>query len=306
MKAFIINCIVFLFSCIGVLSIGLLLPNNSPARSIDYSILAKHELLADQHQKNRIILTGGSNVVFGFDSQIISSQVQKPVINHGIHAGYGMKYILDDLKAFVRKGDTVVLSPEYYHFLNKNYLGREPLLFSLTAKPSNIKLLSIGQCIEVAPYVPKFAFQRVKSFAYNILKAGSFDSSTPNVYGEFAINKYGDNHTHWDMENEEFHSYVFSGALNDNAFQYVLDFQNEMEKRGARLIVVYPSLCESSFEKNENYIKDIDTKLREYGVNVLGHPEDFSYSDDLFFDSPYHLNGTGVIQRSKKLSTFLE
>ncbi len=304
MKNFIKNCLLFFVVISAIIIVGLLLPNNSPVRSIDYSLIKKHQLL-ENTKTEKIILTGGSNVLFGFNSKLIAENLNKPVINHAIHAGYGMKYILDDVIPFVKKNDIIVFSPEYSHFLEKGYLGKEPLLFSLTAVPKNLVKINLSQVLNVASFVPKFSFDRAKSFIYNILKSGNIKSKKENIYGEFAINEYGDNSTHWSKTKQNFKAYDFNLSTNDNAFKYLYKIQQTIEDKQAKLIVVYPSLCNSSYQINETTINQIDEKLKEFNINVIDKPINYIYEDNLHFDTPYHLNGKGVLIRTKQVIEIL-
>ncbi len=299
MKKFIISSFIFAFSFFALIFIGLIIPNNSLDRSIDYSIIVKHELLK-KTTSPKIILTGGSNVLFGFDSEKIEDNVNSPVINHAIHAGYGLKYIIDDATQFINEGDLLVISPEYSHLLDKNYLGKEPLLFSLTAKPSNLKLISLSQLINVSPFIPKFAINRLKSFVYYKLKTVK-ESSEIGMYSEHAINTHGDNYQHWDKNESNFEIYEFSGVLNKDVIKYLERIKLNVNEKGAKLLIVYPSLCESSYKVNKNYIDIIDKELNNSNLNIVGRPDDFIYPDSLFFDSPYHLKYKAISSRSNKL-----
>lgn len=304
MTKFLKNCLLFFVVLSMLIMVGLLLPNNSPERSIDYSLIKKHQLL-EKTKAAKIILTGGSNVLFGFNSKLIADSLNKPVINHAIHAGYGMKYILDDIIPYVKKNDIVVFSPEYSHFLEKNYLGKEPLLFSLTAVPKNIKKINLSQVLNVLSFIPKFSIDRVKSFMYYILKPDTGKSKKENFYGEFSINEYGDNHTHWSKDKQSFKAYDFNLSTNDYAFEYLYKIQEVIEEKQAKLIVVFPSLCNSSYEINKKTIKHIDTKLKEFDINIIGKPTKFTYEDALHFDTPYHLNGKGVLKRTNQVIEIL-
>ncbi len=303
MNLFLKNSVFFGICVILMLSVGLLVPNISLNKSIDYSIIEKHKLL-EETKAPKIILTGGSNVLFGYDSKLISEALNKPIVNHSIHAGYGLKYILDDLEQFVHSGDQIILSPEYSHFTEKKYLGSEPILFSLTAKPQNIKLLSVKQICNVLPFVPKFSFDRLKSFASVALRGEA--KIEENVYGQYAINSFGDNNKHWNLRKVKFHPYVFNGKLNDDAFKMVMEFKRNIEKKGAILLITYPSLCKSSFDLNLETIKKIDKRLKAFNLPIIGKPKDFVYDDNLFYDSPYHLNGKGVKLRSSALVNILK
>jgi len=296
---------VFALGFLIIIVIGLLLPNNNPNRSIDYSIKKKHMLL-DSIKSSKIILSGGSNVLFGYDSKLIADSLKTPTVNHAIHAGYGLKYILDDLEPFINKGDIIILSPEYSHYLDNNYLGSEPLLFSLTAEPKNIRLLSIRQTLHVMPFVTKFSYDRMKSFIYNLTNKPDLNSNNIDIYGEFAINKNGDNNQHWALNKMPFEVYEFNGDFNDIIIPFLENFKKNIENKGTTLYVAYPSLCQSSYQLNKSIIELIDNKLKKSELNVLGKPDDFVQNDSLFFDTPYHLNGVGVKKRSSQLITFLK
>ena len=304
MAKFIKYSILFALGIGLVISTGLMLPNNNAIRSVDYSIIAKHKNL--QNAKSpKLILTGGSNVLFGFNSKIISDNLHIPVINHSIHAGYGLKYIIEDVIPFAKAGDIIVLSPEYSHFIGTNYLGKEPLLFSLTAKPENLKHISINQIFNVAEFIPKFSFDRMKSFIYNLVKGSIAELDYSKDYGEFSINEFGDHYTHWNKKPTELKIYNFNGEVNIDVIRFLEEKNQELKNKGVKLIISYPSLCLSTYSLNEATINNIHKHLLSSSLSVIDTPLAYSFKDSLFYDSSYHLTGAGVIKRSLKLSTQL-
>ncbi|WP_010522224.1 hypothetical protein [Aquimarina agarivorans] len=302
MKQFIKHSVVFAMGVFLLVFMGLLLPNNNPVRSVDYSLLKKHELL---HENNgsKLILTGGSNVIFGFNSKILQTKLNKPVVNHAIHAGYGLKYIVEDVFQYVKKGDIILLSPEYSHFIDNNYLGKEPLLFSLKVKPNNIRLISLGQLLNVAEFIPKFSFDRIKSFVYNKLKPSKPNKNEIGNYTEFSINEFGDHYTHWDDKNKNLTLYNFNGEVNMKVIEFLNNINEEIEKKGAQLILSFPSICETTYETNKNTILKIEeTLIKNCNFKILDTPEDYVFNDSLFFDTSYHLNKIGIKNRSEKIA----
>lgn len=299
MKKFIITNSVFALSIIVVILIGLVLPNNTTIKTVDYTLITKHNLLK-KAKSPKVILTGGSNVLFGFNSNILQDSLNMPVVNHAIHAGYGLKYILDDVVPFVNKGDILIVSPEYSHFIANNYLGKEPLLFSLTAVPSNIKLLSFKQLAAVSEYIPKFSFNRYKSFLYNLLKSPK-PSRKRKDYTQFSINDHGDHFTHWDKAPQSIKSYNFNGTVNIEAITYLIDINKLITAKGAHLYISYPSLSKSNFVENEITIYAIDKALRETSLHIIGQTNDFVFDDNVFYDTAYHLTTKGIHSRSLKL-----
>ncbi len=302
MKHFIKHSVVFAVGVFLLVFIGLVLPNNNLVRTVDYSLLAKHDLL-QQNKQPKVVLTGGSNVIFGFNSQILQDNLNYPVVNHAIHAGYGLKYIVEDVLQFVRKGDIIVLSPEYSHFIGNNYYGKEPLLFSLTVKPSNLKLISLQQLASISEFIPQFSFNRIKSFIYNKVKNSKQNINSKKNYTEFSINKFGDHYTHWDDKGVDLKFYNFNGEVNTEVIEFLNSINDQIENKGAKLIMSFPSLCKSTYEKNEKTIIAIERTLKKYAnFKILDTPKDHVYNDNLFYDTSYHLKGEGVMIRSKKLS----
>ncbi len=301
MKKFLIQSIAFFFVCIALLFLGVLLPNKSHPKTVDYALIKKHELI-NATKSPKVILTGGSNVLFGFNSAILQEELQKPVINHAIHAGYGLQYVLDDiLQLNISKGDTVILAPEYSHFIDKNRFGKEPLLFSLTAIPKNLKLLRFQQIINVLPYLPKFALSRMKSYAYTLKNSSTSKdtaSKTQKNYTEYSINTHGDHDTHWNLSKTDFSNYTFYGTVDPGAIEMIENFEQQLQTRGAKLIVTYPSLMASSYQLNIEVINNIYNAIHNAKFDTLGTPLDYVFEDHLFYDTPYHLNGKGVDKRS--------
>ena len=307
MKKFLINSFIFFFVIVALIAIGVLLPNKNTSRSIDYALIKKHKLI-NSEKRPKLILTGGSNVLFGFNSEIISQRINKPVINHAIHAGYGLQYIIDDLlEQNIGQNDIIILAPEYSHFIGNSRFGKEPLLFSLTAIPENIKLLRPQQLLNMSSFLPKFAFGRIKSFVYNLKskQTPSISSSKKN-YTEYSINAHGDHNTHWGLEKTTFDNYEFTGQIDDGALEMLQDFHEKIKTVGATLIITFPSLTQSSYQLNADTINKIYEKLVKNDFPILGHPKDYVFENTLFYDTPYHLNGKGVLKRSHLLLDHLK
>ncbi len=305
MSKFLKSSIFFSLGLLIVISLGLILPNNQAQKSVDYSLLQKHQLLK-KPQTNRLILTGGSNVLFGINSEILSDSLNKITINHAIHAGYGLKYILDDLGRFIKNGDIIIVAPEYSHFLKNNYLGKEPLLFSLTVIPNNLSLISLEQFSAVAEYIPKYSMNRMKSYLSNVLLNTVTTPSKPQNYTQYAVNTYGDHIAHWEKVAQPYNNYVFTGELNLNALEHLKSFEREVNRSGARLLLTFPSVTHEIYQLNKEKIQLIEKSFNTFDFAVIGVPKMFAYEKELFFDSPYHLNKNGAEKRSNQLSNELK
>lgn len=115
MRKFFYNLIVFVLVFIGVILIlAFVLPYNKNGYMREQEV--KMAMLSVPDRKPAVVLLGGSNVAFGYDSEMLSDSLGMPVVNAGLHASIGLKYIIDDCFPRLRRGDILVLSPEYGHF----------------------------------------------------------------------------------------------------------------------------------------------------------------------------------------------
>src|SRR4051812_20824293 len=141
MKLFIRNLTVFLviqlFIWAGVLWVY---ARHRPFRK-EYmaASIDKHRLL-EQQPSPRILLIGGSNVAFGYDSPEIKRRLApyNPV-NMGVHVGLGVDIMLGEVEPLLQPGDVVVVSFEYALF-DDMYDGIGEVLFlDLEQRPADIR-----------------------------------------------------------------------------------------------------------------------------------------------------------------------
>ena len=64
----------------------------------------------------RLIIVGGSNVLFGINTEEVEKSTGYKVINFGVHAGMDFDYIYYRLKKNIHKGDIVVMPLEYSYY----------------------------------------------------------------------------------------------------------------------------------------------------------------------------------------------
>ena len=78
----------------------------------------------------KVVIVGGSNVLFGFDAPSMSEAIGCPVIAYGLHAGIGIDVIAERASGIVRLGDIVVYCPElpnFKHEFGVNYALRSDI-----------------------------------------------------------------------------------------------------------------------------------------------------------------------------------
>jgi hypothetical protein len=65
----------------------------------------------------KVLLVGGSGTLFGMDSGYLEGRLGIPVVNHGLHGGMPLDWLLDVSLRYVNKDDIVVLTLEWPYLL---------------------------------------------------------------------------------------------------------------------------------------------------------------------------------------------
>lgn len=81
------------------------------------SALDKEKRLEELGNQSRLLIIGGSNARFGFDSSILRDTLHLEPVNMGIHIGLGLNYMFEEVYDHLRKGDVLLVSAEYNHYI---------------------------------------------------------------------------------------------------------------------------------------------------------------------------------------------
>jgi len=252
------------------------------------SVLDKQNRLASLPAP-RLIFVGGSAVALGLDSQLIETQLGMPVINMGVNAGFGLRYMVEQVKPWIRAGDIILMIPEYEHFYGELLQGDQNLLWALCIQPSMLRTLSRQQMFHLLPELPSFAQQRVQEF---------IRTRADPIYNRNAFNAYGDFVNHLDLPSAALAlSAIANGQpFNGEALLLLKEFQHYAQKQGAEAYLIYPAIAESfwNYPENRKAIETLKlTILRQNIVQPLSAPVDAVWPDAMFFDTVYHLSRQG-------------
>src|SRR6476661_8416978 len=131
-----------LFLRIGVLGLAILLTgalaSQYDVRKVDNDYIAavlEKDRLIRNTPSPKIILVGGSNLAFGVDSKLLQDSLRLPVVNMGLYAKLGLRYMLAQVKPYIRAGDIVVVVPEYDQFYGQFSEGDNTLNTALLYAP---------------------------------------------------------------------------------------------------------------------------------------------------------------------------
>lgn len=265
----------------------------SDENNIFGSLDDKHDYLIESNQKN-IILIGGSSLLMGIDSQMMEDELDYRVTNMGIHAGLGLKFMLSDIKSYIKSGDIVVIAAEYSHYTGK-LNGESALLNLFKQVPSAFKNISFEQIPILLGGIPEF----LRGQLAGILKGMEADP----ILNRSNLNENGDLISHLDLGSKDITvSKSTLGNIDNEVIEVLNDFSNYVKSKGAKVVLTYPSLHEDAFD---NWIQDIamlDSLIKEKtDIEIISDYNNYRFWKDEIFDTIYHLNGRGRQRRTEQL-----
>ncbi len=266
----------------------------------DYYLFSKKDKdsLLEHVESPRIIFVGGSNLVFGLNSNLIKDSLDINPINAGITASVGLIYMMDNTLSRIKYGDIVVIAPEYQQFFgNFAYGGNDLVRLLFDIEFSGIEKLNKKQLINVAKNSPEYFVSKFYPSQYM-----NVDKNT--VYSMNIFNEYGDSQFHWKIPKQDFSpSELFTHEINYSIFDELNNFSKSARNKGASVLITFPCFQSTSYEINRERIKEIEEELRKRKRNyiILGNSERYKFPDSLMFDTPYHLLKKGVDLRTKLL-----
>jgi len=307
MKKFLLKFTLFSLLLITLLGLSILfIPNLSIRNSLYYALLDKHEYL-ESKSSPRIILLGGSNLSFGVNSEKIEDSLHVPVINMGLHAGLGLRYICLDVINSLQPEDILIICPEYAHFFigDENiFYGSDELLYILfDVNPESRKLINFTQWIHLAKFLPKFGAEKIYYFPKAFINSLKVDPDKEiGVYDRKSFNEHGDVVAHYGRENVTFTINEYNGKINEDAIDFLQDYYLELKKRNIRMFFYYPAYQHSAYILNKEALTRLDKRLHDnVTIPFFSSMEDGIMADSLFFNTEYHLNKQGVELRTKHL-----
>jgi hypothetical protein len=302
MKGFVYKTVLFLTLLCGTLSLALYFLKNKSAENNILAALNDKHLLLKASGPGKIIFAGGSNLSFGLNSGLLVQQFKRPVVNMGIHGGLGMKFMLDDVKSFIGKGDLVVLCPEYENFYTDNFYGETELVSAIfDVYPEGRSLISGGQWLKLMKHVPGYAAKKISKSLGDMWRVKR--DTVADVYHRNSFNRYGDAVVHWNQPGTDFPPLTLPRKcrVNPQVFEFLKKFRKDVESKGGSLLLLAPAIERESFERLEEIMPEIDKSLREAGLSFHSVPRTYVFEKDYFFNTYYHLNKRGVDLRTEKV-----
>lgn len=261
--------------------------------------LDKEQRLNNIGNNRRLVLIGGSNARFGFDSGVLEDSLHIAPVNMGIHIGLGLDFMFDEVDTALHKGDILLVSPEYSHFLeNGTYYGDEGLTDMYLVKHKWWKAFRHIADTHNFNSIYRLIRRRIK-------RIGTSEGNIPdNMEVRTKYNKYGDYIGHYDLPAPDSWDKAPSvGALaDDKVFSSIQAHVNSLRDKGVEVMFIPPPYAKSTYDTDSVLIDNIANRLEDIGSPFLFHPSETVYPDSIFYDSRYHLTKEGILIHSNNIA----
>jgi hypothetical protein len=273
--------------------------------------------VAAQHKKEealsitgrKILIVSGSNSLFGLSAETIFKETKIPTVNLAIHAGLGVKYILDDAKTVIKEGDIVLLPLEYSFYLFNNQTDMVYLKYVLSNDTQYFSRLNPIQKFNLVVKLPTTDILQSILFPQNkqeVLAKLRESSVKGYCYTGFSLNKFGDelcNIRVKALNRIPIHLELPKSYKIDH-YGIIRDFISWCQQKQVKVFPLYPVFHKNNEFYQEEYkmfFNEIKKYYKKIGVPILGNPYEAALPHNLMFNGRYHPNDNGRKLRTEQV-----
>jgi hypothetical protein len=236
----------------------------------------------------KIIVVGGSNANYGFNSKLLQDSLQMPVVNMSLNANVSFLFFCNAIKDNINPGDIVLALPEYQFFdPSQNVYGNQNLYQLATIFPEVSQYFTSMQLIRAPLYLDEICAANIESIGYLLRKQPTESRAYYNDMGDFVGHQ--NKTTTMQRSAEVYRDYKTKKAryqtINKVTKEHLIAFHAEVKNKGATLILDWPVYSNQLIDADFPNI--IEREL--HTLNWIGKYSDYVYDEAALYDSPYHL-----------------
>lgn len=255
----------------------------------------------------KIVVVGGSSVAFGLRSDIMELETGMPVVNFGLYANLGTKYMLDVAEDYINDGDIVIIAPEQNNQALSLYYNAEAVWYSIDGKFEILNNINKENYGDMAREFLKFTSGKFKYW-----QSGN-KPSPEGVYNVKSFNAFGDIEfvREYNIMNNGYDEHTpisfKKNVIDDSFIDYINAYAENLSKKGASVYYTFSPMNRlasvSDAEDSNDYYIYLTEKLN---FAIIGNPETHLLESGWFYDSNFHLNESGAIYYTALLAQELK
>lgn len=258
------------------------------------------ELYAKSIHTNKIVITSGSNALYGLNTIDIEKALHVPVVNFAVNAGLNNNYIFTKTQEILRPGDIVIVPDEYQHIIWDGELSKSKNQYILAYDRKYFNALPFLEQLKIINTIS------LKDIYDSIIEQSRFTKESINKGKRKtlkSLNKNGDKidkngyfpkkiaHTNSPFPlKSKFH-------FPTKGLKEIVKFNTWCQEHHIYLYMTFPNtvkLKEYNEKKYINFFQQLTKFYKDNHIQFLGYPTDFFYPEKYFHDTNYHLNTVGA------------
>ena len=244
----------------------------------------------------KIILVGDSNVAFGFDSGLLEEAFGMPVVNFGLHGNLGQVFVTELIRDCIGEGDIVILAPAGYHYS----IDRLDYVMAWVTIENHYRLWSgipSGSYEDMLLAFPTYLKRAIGLFVAN--EGNKYDESP---WGRIMFDEYGDYsypRPECVIAGDDYSQNFAPEPLDEQASVYWNDYNEFVLSKNASLFISAPPILSVALEDDlEPLQKQLDEQL---AFPMISQLSDYVFPLEFFYDTGFHLNDYGRVERTQQL-----
>ena len=264
----------------------------------------------DKAESPKIVLIGGSGAAFGFDCELLEEQFPGyQAVNFGLYAGLGTTVMLELALPALNSGDIVIFSPELSQQTLSDWFDALSMWQAAEENPALLLRLDVSRWQDMLAAFPSYAVRKAR---FALLRA---DPNESGIYARSSFTEKGDVQASLRPSNQMPGGWDGNMPLRfdddsptEDFIQRVNDFTEACRKKNVRVYFRFCPMNESAMqpEKRERMEDFTERLCASLACELLGSAERILMEPNWFYDTNFHLNGTGAVVNTALLAEELK
>lgn len=272
--------------------------------------------LSDMYKKlsltegKKIVIIGTSGVAFGVNSRQIENDLKRmgleySVCNFGLYGALGTKLMLDLSENCLSEGDIVVIVPEIDAQEMTLYFSAEHVWRAMDGNFSMLTRIKKENRSAMVGGFAKFVSQKYVAekkdeplSGNGVYRKDSFDENCDMIYERAYNVMLGGADTNFPIR-------FSTEQIADDFIDYLNAYNTMANEKKAKVVYSYPAMNAAGIDgaDSESDLQAFHSYLREkLNFRIISDPTERIMDKEWFYDSNFHLNSSGAIYYSHRLT----
>ena len=256
----------------------------------------KIALAAQVEAPKRLLITGGSGAHYTINAKLMEQELGIPVFNLGLDGPIGLDVILPSILGQVRKGDIVLLIPEYLILWADDGFGDRSTQFGVAIGKPGLGGIPPKRFAQDTFMLGTMTLKATTKSTVDLVEKGKFTG-----YYSDPVDEHGDP-TVTKERTGKWWELPIDKPITKHAVSRIAQFKKEVEAKGGTLVLSLPWVYASQDAKSVDNVNKTAQKLGQIAPLIYDKESlNMQTDSNLFADTHYHLKPESRRIRAEQL-----